>query len=204
MADEDTQGGRLSRDRGSSAPPPSRQADDLHQAATDNTATRATMNFLSNQRKIIKSFIEIESNQAAIIDSLTPLDGILNALDSVIDEKPANLGKIKALVAKVREKNEQQLLATKDMKRAALDLQEAVRQEYFLVNVAQLNGFHGVTALDTNADATRANNLLASAERLLYSLGKIKKNLDLLIRSLKDEGDSDITDSTNGNDAGSQ
>lgn len=208
MADEhthlDRQGDRLSRDRGSSAPPPSRQADDLHQTATKKTATRAAMNFLSNQIKIVKLFLEVVSIQAAMLDGRALLASKIDAMESAFHETPPDLQKIKALIATAREENEQQLSATKDMKRAALDLQEAVRQQEFLANIAQLNGFHGMTVSNTNADETRVNNYLASAERLLYDLGKLKKKLGILIRNLKVPDDSDVTDGNNDNDAGSQ
>ncbi|QYT03832.1 hypothetical protein H0G86_010780 [Trichoderma simmonsii] len=208
MADEDTQpdreGDRLSRDRGSSAPPPSRQADDLQQAATKNTAARSAMNFLSNQIKIVKLFLEVVSTQAAMLDGRALLASKIDAMESAFYETPPDLQKIKALVATAREENEQQLSSTKDRKRAALDLQGAVRQQDFLATVAQLNGFHGITVSNTNADETRVNNYLASAERLLYDLGKLKQKLNILLRNLKNEDGSDIADGTNGNSAGSQ
>ncbi|KAJ4857710.1 hypothetical protein T069G_08607 [Trichoderma breve] len=208
MADEDTyldrEGDRLSRDRGSSAPPPSREADDLPQAVTNNTASRAAANFLSNQIKIMKLILEITTTKLDIFENLTRLAGKIDAVENAIQETPTDIEKIKALVATAREENEQQLLAIKEMKRAALDLQEAVRQQDFLATVAQLNGFHGMTVSNTNADETRVNNYLASAERLLYDLGKLKQKLNILLRNLKNEDGSDIADGTNGNSAGSQ
>ncbi|KAL6816739.1 hypothetical protein V8C40DRAFT_269189 [Trichoderma camerunense] len=208
MADEDMhpdrEGDRLSRDRGSSAPPPSRQADSLQQAATNSTATRAAVNFLSNQIKIMKSILEITSSKVAIFENLTLLVSKMDAVENAIQETPTDLERIKALVTTLREENEQQLLAIKDMKRAALVLQEDVRQQYFLANVAQLNGFHGMTASNTDAYAARANNLLALAERLLYDLGKMKKKLGFVIRNLKDKDDLDVADGNNDDNAGSQ
>ncbi|KAL6789858.1 hypothetical protein J3E68DRAFT_429936 [Trichoderma sp. SZMC 28012] len=208
MADEDTyldrEGDRLSRDRGSSAPPPSRQAGGLHHAATNNTATRSAVNFLSNQVKIMKSILEITSSKVAIFENLTLLVGKMDAVENAIHETPTDIERIKALVTTLREENEQQLLAFKDMKRAALVLQEAVRQQEFLANVAQLNGFPGMVVSNTNADETRVNNYLALAERLLYDLGKMKKKLGFVIRNLKDKNDLDVADGNNGNDVGSQ
>ncbi|KAL6824466.1 hypothetical protein J3E69DRAFT_366939 [Trichoderma sp. SZMC 28015] len=214
MADEDTyldrEGDRLSRDRGSSAPPPSRQANDLHQAATNNTPTRAAANFLSNQIKIMKLILEITTTKLDIFENMPLLAGKMDAVESAIHETPTDVEKIETFVATAREENEKQLLATKDMKRAALDLQEVVRQQDFLATVAQLNGFHGMTISSTNADETRVNNYLALAERLLYDLGKMKRKLGFVIRNLEDKVDSDVADGTNGtngtngNDAGSQ
>ncbi|OPB39678.1 hypothetical protein A0O28_0095250 [Trichoderma guizhouense] len=208
MADEDThldrEGDRLSRDRGSSAPPPSHQADNLHQAATSNTATRAAANFLSNQIKIMKLILEITTTKLDIFENLALLAGKMDAVENAIQETPTDIEKIEALVATAREENEKQLLATKDMKRAALDLQEAVRQQEFLANVAQLNGFPGMTVSNTNADETRVNNYLALAERLLYDLGKMKKKLGSVIQNLKDKDDLDVADGINDDTAGSQ
>ncbi|KKO99553.1 hypothetical protein THAR02_08338 [Trichoderma harzianum] len=208
MADEDThldhEGDRLSRDRGSSAPPPNRQADNLHQAVTNNMATHAAANFLSNQIKIMKLILEITTTKLDIFENLALLAGKIDAVENAVQETPTDIEKIKALVATAREENEQQLLAVKDMKRAALDLQEAVRQQDFLATVAQLNGFHGMTVSNPNADETKVNNYLASAERLFYDLGKLKQQLNILLRNLKTKDDSDVADGTNGNDTGSQ
>ncbi|KAM6476605.1 hypothetical protein HDV62DRAFT_384235 [Trichoderma sp. SZMC 28011] len=194
MADEDMhldrEGDRL-RDRGSSAPPPSRQADNQQQAATKNTATRAAVNFLSNQITIIKSFKEIESSQTAIDDALTLQIDTLDALYPLYDEpctsqdeKAAVFKKIRAVIASFLQQNEQQLLALNDMKRATMSLLEVIRQQDFLANIAHshLNDFHGMTA--SNTDATRANSFLAWAERLLYELGEIGANVYLCDKKL--------------------